>query len=109
MILINHSGKKLKIDARKMGFFMRGLGLMFRSRNSDNLLFDFSRDVKISFHSLFVFFPFIIIWLDSSNRVIEWRVVRPFSLTISPKRKFRRVVEVPLNEKNECIVRFFKK
>ena len=105
-ISIKHKGKILKLEAGECGVFKKGIGLMFRSKNTENLLFPFSSDVRISIHSFFVFFPFLAVWLDGENRVMELKIVRPFTMVIRPKKKFRKLVELPLNNKNTRIVDF---
>lgn len=80
---------------------------MFRTQSTENLLFSFSEDTDTEFHSFFVFFPFLMLWLDEKNIVIEWRIVMPFSTVKAPKRKFRNVVEIPCNLKNEKIIKIF--
>ncbi len=105
-INIKFSGKTIKIKVRRMNFFGRFLGLMFRTRNTDNLLFDFGREINISIHSLFVFFPFLAIWLDSKNNVIDAKVVKPFCLSIKPDRSFRRIIEIPFRENNLKLIDF---
>jgi len=108
MILTN-SGKRIKIDTRRLGQFSKGIGLMFRRSRSDNLLFEFKKDVKMAIHSFFVFFPFLAIWVDSKNRVIDFEIVRPFRPRVMPKKKFRKLIEVPINFKNREIIKFFIK
>ncbi len=103
-IIIDYTGKKIKLDVRKTGFFSKGLGLMFRSRKTKNLLFEFGKDVKSFFHSFFVFFPFLIIFLDKNNKVIECRIVKPFQSCIKPKEKYRKVIEIPFNFDNKKII-----
>lgn len=80
---------------------------MFKSRNSGNLLFEFKKNTGISIHSYFVFFPFLAIWLDDKNKIIEWKVVKPFTFRIKPKIKFRRLVEIPINGENRKIISLF--
>ncbi len=102
------SGRKsLSIPVKRTGFFRRGLGLMFRSSNTDNLLFEFSRDSRWAITSWFVFFPFIALWIDKNNVVQEISVVRPFVLSFKPKKPFRKLVEIPFNSKNSHLTRFF--
>ena len=103
-IIIKHHNKKIKLNAKKLGKFSRGLGLMFRSKNTNNLLFDFDRDVTTSITSFFVFFPFLAIWLDENNKVIDKKIVKPFTLSIKPKTEFKRLIEIPINSKNKEIV-----
>ena len=99
--------QKICLIVRKVSSFRKFTGLMFRTRATENLLFSFSKDTDISFHSLFVFFPFLMLWLDEKNKVIEWRVIMPFSTVIRAKKKFKRVVEIPLNMRNDEIIKIF--
>lgn len=108
-IVVSHKGKVISINVKRTGFFRKGLGLTFRTRNTDNLLFDFDRYVtwEGSLTSIFVFFPFLTLWLDHKNRVIDYKVVKPFVFSISQKKKFYRIVEIPINESNfELISKF---
>lgn len=104
---ISFNGREVEVDAKKVSSLGKFSGLMFRTRRTRNLLFDFGREVNASFHSYFVFFPFLMLWLDDKNRVLDRQIIRPFTFLIRPKRKFRKVVEVPFNAKNEDIIGFF--
>ncbi|PIN89000.1 hypothetical protein COU60_04975 [Candidatus Pacearchaeota archaeon CG10_big_fil_rev_8_21_14_0_10_34_76] len=99
--------KKIKLTVKRTGFFTKGIGLMFRTAKTDKLLFEFKKDTLASITSIFVFFPFLAIWLDEKNNVLEKRIVRPFIFAIRPQKKFRKLVEVPLNHKNRQIIDFF--
>ena len=99
------NGKGIDIGAKKLGSFGKVRGLMFLSRQTGNLLFEFDKDVKIGIHSWFVFFPFLAVWLDSKDSVVDTRVVRPFSFYISPKKSFRKLLEIPMSETNEKLVK----
>ena len=107
-IKIKYRGRSISINVKKLSFFGRFSGLMFRTLETENLLFDFGKDTNMPIHSFFVFFPFLAIWVDEKNNVIEKRIVSPFSPSVSPKNEFRRLIEVPINEKNKKILRFFK-
>ena len=48
-------------------------------------------------HSLFVFFKFAAIWTDRKNKIIEMKIVSPFRLSVSCKKPFYRLIEIPLN------------
>ena len=103
-IIVKYNEKNIKINIRKTNIFSRFFGLMFKCRNSENLLFDFGREVRTTFHSILVFFPFLIIWLDSKNNILDYKLVRPFSFSIKFKKKFNKVIEIPINEKNEELI-----
>lgn len=104
---INYKGKKIEIKARELGFFGKITGLMFKTSLNDNLLFEFKSDVKMAIHSFFVFFSFLAIWVDEKNKVLEWRIVMPFTVAVLPKKPFRKLIELPLNKGNMKIFRFF--
>ncbi len=99
--------RKISLGVKKLSPFGKLTGLMFRTKSTRNLLFSFKDDTKIVFHSFFVSFPFLMLWLDEKNCVFEWRIIRPFSTIKSPKKKFRSVVEIPCNNKNEKIIKIF--
>ena len=101
--------KNIKIDAKKARYFERGVGLMFRTRETRNLLFEFEKDSNTELTSLFVFFSFLVIWLDAKNKVIDFKIVKPFIFSIEAKKKFRKFLEIPINKKNERIVDLFVK
>lgn len=98
--------KKICVDLKKTNFVTKGLGLTFRTKNTKNLLFEFRKLVtwEGNLTSVFVFFPFLTLWLDEKNRVIDFRIVKPFILTINQKNKFKRIIEMPLNDKNRKII-----
>lgn len=87
-------GKRFQFSARVCSIFSSGL--MFRSRRAQNCLFEFRKKRRFKITSLFVFFPFIAVWLDSGNRVAEAKVVRPFTFEIYPKKPFMKLLEVPI-------------
>ena len=106
-IRINKGSRHLSVDVKRTGFFSRAFGLMFRTRNTENLLFEFRSKETHAFTSVFVFFPFLMIWLDEKNGVLGSEIVRPFELSIVPKFSFKKVVEIPINAKNKRILGFF--
>lgn len=98
--------RRFSLLVSRVGYFRRGIGLMFRTRATFPLLFTFYRPCKVALTSWFVFFPFVAVWLDSRRRVIESRIVFPFTLTIVPSRPAYYLVEIPLNRRNSKITRF---
>ena len=87
---------KLKLAGKKVRGFEKLIGLMFRTRKTMPLVFEFKKDVRTSIHSMFVFFPFKVIWFDKDDNVVEERVVKPFRAFVRPKKPFRRFIEIPL-------------
>lgn len=99
--------KKIDIDVKNVGFLNKGIGLMFRSSKTKPLLFNFSRDARRTITSLFVFFDFIIVFLDDKNRVIEVRKIKPFVFNYTPEKKFRKFIEIPVDKKYSKEIDFF--
>jgi len=104
---IVYKNREIEIDVRSMNSFGRFIGLMFRSRETVNLLFDFLSEGKRDLHSLFVFFPFLVLWLDGKNNLIDHKICLPFKWKISTEKPFVKVVELPFNNKNKKIIDFF--
>ena len=69
-------------------------GLMFRTRKTKPLVFNFETDVNYSLHSLFVFFDFEILFFDSENNLIERRIIKPFTWKIKCSKPYRRIIEI---------------
>jgi uncharacterized membrane protein (UPF0127 family) len=82
-------------------------GLMFKNKNTENLLFNFKKYSKERIHSYFVFFDFLAVWIDDKNNIIERKIVKPFTLSIKPKKSFYKLIEIPINKKNKKIIHFF--
>jgi uncharacterized membrane protein (UPF0127 family) len=103
---INLRKKKIKIDLKTCNYFEKFSGLMFtRREKAKALLFDFKKSVRTAIHSYFVFFPFVAIWLDKENKVIEIKIVKPFIPIIRPKKFFYKLVEIPINKNYEEIIK----
>lgn len=94
----------IDVFVRRVGLLGRASGLMFRSSKIGNLLFEFSSEKRRAIHSLFVFFPFLAVWLDSKNRVLDWGIVKPFRFRVVPSMRFRKLIEIPLSKKNRKVV-----
>lgn len=106
-MILKYGKRKISIKVKKVSFLGKYLGLMFRSNKTKCLLFEFTKYGKWGIHSFFVFFPFLAVWLDEKNNVLEWRVVRPFKLLIKPRKKFIKLVEIPLSDINRSKIFFF--
>ena len=106
-ISFDYRGKKFSFDAKICRFFDRALGLMFKQRkNAQALLFKFDKSSRITIHSLFVFFPFIVIWFDSKGKIIVIRKVKPFTPFVSIKKSYSMIIEIPINKKYSGVVKF---
>jgi uncharacterized membrane protein (UPF0127 family) len=89
---------------KKCNSFQKIIGLMFKTRNTDALLFEFSKPTKMAIHSFFVFFPFYAVWFDENNKIIEIKKVKPFTLNVKPKKPYKKLIEIPINNKHEKII-----
>lgn len=77
-------------------------GLMFiRKGNAKPLLFSFPKQTSLAIHSFFVFFPFLAVWLDDKDNIMEIKTIKPFIPYIKPKKNFYKLLEIPINKKYE--------
>ena len=106
-IKLNYRGKKFDLNLGVCNAFERFIGLMFTSREKAKaLLFEFDKPTNLSIHSYFVFFSFVAIWLDTDGKVINVKLVKPFSLPVSSKKSFEKLIEIPINKKYKSITEF---
>lgn len=90
-VLVNETmGEVLARQVRFCDTFWRRLrGLMFRRALDPDQVYLFSwgraSRAEATIHSLFVFYPFAVLWLDAHGRVVDRRQVRPFSLWVAPR------------------------
>lgn len=87
----------LKIKVRRMNGIRKYLGLMFGTSKTIPLLFEFKYNRKINIHSWFVFFPFLALWLDKNNKVLEAKVMKPFT-THNQQQEAMKLIEIPLGK-----------
>jgi uncharacterized membrane protein (UPF0127 family) len=78
-------------------FLTRGLGLMFHPplREEEAYVFVESKESRslTAIHMLFVFFPLAVLWLDSSKRVVDTALARPFYPYYAPSSPAQYYVE----------------
>ncbi len=99
-IRLSYGKKSFELNLKLCQGFNKFRGLMFTRREKARaLLFEFKRPTNITIHSLFVFFPFVIIWLNSDDKIIDFKIVKPFSFFVSQKRPFSKIIEIPTNNK----------
>lgn len=105
-ISFNYKGKEIILEVKRCGFFGRFRGLMFRNlKDSRALLFDFERLVRFSIHSLFVRFPFVVIWLDENGKVVRIKKVDKNIFDLRPDKKFVKLIEIPVKEEYSSILK----
>ncbi len=105
---IKHGSKIINIpNVKKVSKFGEGIGLMFhRVDRCPAMLFEFNSPTKLKIHSFFVFFKFAAIWLDDKNRIIDKKIIKPFQLSISCKKPFYKLIEIPLNKAYKENIKF---
>ena len=110
LIGLKHKNRKFNIDVKRCNLFWRVKGLMFTRREKAIalLLFDFKKPRSMKIHSFFCS-KFLAVWLDEENNIIEKRIVYPFNPLILPKRKFSRLVEIPVSKKYGKIIKILDK
>ncbi len=102
-----HRGKKISLEAKKCNLIQRTIGLMFSRRESAKaLLFDFGKLSDEAIHSFFVFYSFVAVWLNEKGKVVDLRIVKPFTFLVRPKKDFKKLVEIPINERYKREVKF---
>jgi len=94
----DYQGKKMNIEVKKCNdIFSQASGLMFRKK-SKSLLFEFNKKTQMAIHSFFCV-PFIAIWFDGRD-IVEVRKVMPWKISVKPRKKFDKLLEIPVNDKN---------
>jgi len=97
--------KKIEIEVNNCNWWNKFRGLMFRRReNAPILLFEFGKPTRIILHSLFVFFPFYVLWLDRKNNILEIVKAKPWRISIAVDKKFNKIVEVPINTRHRRVI-----
>ncbi len=99
--------KTINIEARKVSELGKYSGLMFKTRNTENLLFEFKNWKTASIHSFFVFFSFLAVWVGEKNKIVDFKIVRPFRVFTRSRKPSTKLIEIPINLKNRQILDFF--
>ena len=105
MVLIHHKGKRISIPAKKVSLF--STGLIFRTKKTENIMFENLPEGNFALTSYFVFFPFLVLWLNNGKKVVDFRIARPFELSMKTNKKAHSLLEIPINKKNKKIIEFF--
>ena len=97
MIMKIKSFENFNIEVIEANLFLKIRGLMFRRKNKAKpILFKFNKPASL--HSLFVFFNFLAIWLDDKNRIVDIKLVKPFSFHVNSKKNYTQILEIPLSD-----------
>jgi hypothetical protein len=77
-------------------------GFMFAFSRKKAKLFVFPAEQNVGIHMLFVFFPLIVIWLDSNKKIVDFKLMKPFVSLHSADAKY--VLEIPYAKNTEKIL-----
>jgi len=64
---VTYENKKIKIPVKRVSSLGKIIGLMFKKKITENLLFNFKKKTKMRIHSYLVFFNFLAVWLDKKK------------------------------------------
>jgi len=94
----NYHKKEIEIDVEECrGAFSQALGLMFGIKKRP-LLFVFKNKKRRAIHSFFCE-PFVAIWFDE-DEIVDVKVVRNWKFLIKPGKRFDKLLEIPIDNKN---------
>ncbi len=98
-IKFKYKNKTFNLDVKRLtGIKNFTSGLMFiKKEKAKALLFDFEKSSNFSFTSLFVFFPFLMVWLDKDNSILRIKKIKPFIWKIPSVKGYTKVLEIPFN------------
>jgi len=101
------NGKAINLEVRKVSGLGKYFGLMFKTRNTESLLFEFKNWKTASIHSFFVFFSFLAVWMDEKDKVVDFGIIKPFLVLVRSRKPSTKLIEIPINLKNRQIMDFF--
>ncbi len=73
----------------------RVFGFMFK-KNPEPLFFKMKKPSLAPIHSFFVKRPFLAIWLDEEDKIIEFKIINPRQNNIRPSKPFKTLLEISL-------------
>ncbi len=59
--------------------------------------------------SLFIPFKFLAVWLDKDEKIVGVKVVKPGEMSARPKKRFRKLIEIPITKNYISLVNFILK
>lgn len=104
------NGKKRNVEAYKVPWWYEGIGLMFKTqKNAKPLLFSYHFSTRMTIFSLFIPFKFLAVWLDKDEKIVGVKVVKPGEMSARPKKRFRKLIEIPITKNYISLVNFILK
>ncbi|PIU22154.1 MAG: hypothetical protein COT14_02635 [Candidatus Diapherotrites archaeon CG08_land_8_20_14_0_20_30_16] len=98
------SKKKIKKFALKIKYAKtvlqqtKGLMFLFKGEFDFGLIFPFKQKNRFlnSIHMFFVFFPICAVFLNSKKRVVDKKILKPFTPIYIPKKDCSFLIELPI-------------
>ena len=103
---IFYKEKSFGVEYKEITPFGKYIGLMFRTKENQNLLFNFKDYKTFGIHSFFVFFNFLAVWLDKKDNIVDFSIVKPFTFLVKSENPSVKLLELPLNNRNKGIFEF---
>jgi len=102
---LKFKGKEIVIeDIERVKGMKKFSGLMF-NKSGNALLFEFEKLTNEPITSIFC--PdFLAIWLNQ-GKIVDYRLIVSNRFSIKPKAEFTSLLEIPLNNKYNNVVKFF--
>lgn len=96
-----YKNKDFNINVKRLSKLGMVLGLMFSSKKrAKALLFEYK---NLRIHSFFVFYPFVALWLEG-DKVVDFKIVKPFRLNSSSVKPSSKLIEIPINGRYKDII-----
>ena len=51
-----------------------------------------------------MFFDFLVLWLDERNNVVDFKIIKPFSVYEKSNKDFYKIIEIPVSRRYHSIV-----
>jgi len=107
LIGFEKGNKKRNVEVFKVPFWREGIGLMFQKKEKARaLLFSYNFSTRMTIFSLFIPFDFLAVWVDKEGKILMVQVVKPGNMSARPKKKFRKLIEIPMTKNYGEIVKF---
>ena len=93
-----YKNRNFRMDVKECrSILSQARGLIFKEK-SKPLFFIFKNKKRRAIHSFFCL-SFVAIWFNG-NRIIEVKLIKPWKISVKPKEKFDKLLEIPSSDKN---------
>ena len=100
---LKFKGRIIEIqNIKKVSYIGKITGLMFKKKETNALLFEFSKPVRKGIHSFFCK-DFLAIWLNN-GKIVEYKFIDKWQFSIKPRENFDKLIEIPINKKYREVI-----